>query len=106
MSRKRILQDEKAVARLAEWLRQDPKVTDFDSVDRQEAWELAHSFSELEESFCKCLETYFPHLLKPGADAEQINDLLLDIGEEFRHILYHIASTKFYRYLLPPLIEA
>ena len=30
---------------------------------------------------------------------EEMNSLLLDIGEEFRHILYHILDSRFYAYL-------
>ena len=33
------------------------------------------------------------------ASPEEILDALLEIGEEFRHILYHINDPKFYKYL-------
>lgn len=33
------------------------------------------------------------------ASPAELFDALLDIGEELRHILYHIHDPKFYRYL-------
>lgn len=30
---------------------------------------------------------------------DEIDELLLDVGEEFRHIIYHIKDPKFYDYL-------
>jgi len=30
---------------------------------------------------------------------EDINDILFNIGDEFRHILYHIKDMQFYEYL-------
>ena len=32
-------------------------------------------------------------------NSEQLNDVLLDIGEELRHVLYHIRDPKFFSYL-------
>jgi hypothetical protein len=45
------------------------------------------------------LEEQLPRLTNSQLTAPEIHDLLLEIGEEFRHILYHIKGPKFYRYL-------
>ena len=37
--------------------------------------------------------------MKDTASPEELFDVLIDIGEEFRHILYHIHDPKFYKYL-------
>jgi hypothetical protein len=60
---------------------------------------LAQSFSELEESFRAFLETHLPKLTDPKTSPEELDDLLIEVGEEFRHILYHLREPQFYRYL-------
>ena len=67
----------------------------------EEAGTLAHAFGDLEESFVCFLDDLLPRLVEGDLTAEEIESLLLDIGEEFRHILYHIADPHFYGYLLP-----
>jgi hypothetical protein len=95
----RILEDTKSVKHLAEKLNQFNSISKFDSENESEAWTLAHSLSDLERSFREVLDNYLPALCQADAE-ENINDILLDIGEEFRHILYHINDPKFFRYLV------
>ncbi len=83
---------------LAEKLQGYSFVSKFDD-DEPEAWRLAHSLCDVEESLNEILNKFLP-VLRKSDDAEAINEALLDIGEEFRHILYHIKDPKFYRYLL------
>lgn len=73
----------------------------FDLDSDKEAWTLAHTFLDLRESFENCLSVHFPKLLQENLSEEQIQDLLGDIGEEFRHILYHIRDPHYYGYLFP-----
>ena len=40
-----------------------------------------------------------PKLADPQVTASALIDVLLDIGEEFRTILWHIQEPKFYSYL-------
>lgn len=86
---------------IAERLSKLPEVTRYDKGEHKEAWDLAHSFLDLEESFTKYKEDHLPKLTKQNLSDKELNDALLDIGEEFRHILYHIANPKFYEYLFP-----
>jgi len=99
MSSRRLLSDAVALKALAECLSTSAAVTKFDEGEEREAWMLAHAFGDLEESFRKFLEDQLPRLTEGQLDSLQIRDLLLEIGEEFRHILYHIRDPKFYRYL-------
>ena len=62
-------------------------------------WALAHAFADLEESLWTCLEAQRPRLTDGQLETSEIHALLLDIGEEFRHILSHINDPKFYRSL-------
>jgi hypothetical protein len=94
-----LLGDPEAWKRLAENLARCEEVTKFDRGQDQEAWTLAHAFADLEESFRKLLENYFPKLLAPEIECGLIHDVLLDIGEELRHILYHIKDPRFFAYL-------
>jgi len=99
MSVQRILKDVAAENALGEVLARCPEVTRYDENEHREAWALAHAFSDLEESFCVFLEELLPKLTQGQLDAGETHDVLLDIGEEFRHILYHLKKLKFYSYL-------
>lgn len=91
------LHDAEAVRLLAEKLQQFRCVSKFDD-DESEAGRLAHSLSDLERSFNEVLLGLLPALLR--ADGEElVYNVLLDIGEELRHILYHINDPKFFGYL-------
>lgn len=75
------------------------KVRSYDSIEEPESHVMAFSFLEIEESCKKLIRNYFPALYSGTLSEEDINDLLLDIGEEFRHIMYHINDMRFYQYL-------
>ena len=84
---------------LADRLSKIPEITRRNEGDDIEAVTLAHAFLDLEESFRKYLDHLLPRLVKEQLSDAEIIDLLGDIGEDFRHILYHIKDPKFYRYL-------
>ena len=99
MTYRRILSSPAEIGALAERLAQTPDVTRFDEGAHREAWTLAHAFADLEESFEKFLTDQLPRLVGDQSTTTEIPDILLEIGEEFRHILYHIRDPKFYGYL-------
>jgi hypothetical protein len=99
MSGRRLLRDGADLKVLAERLAQCKEVTRFDEGEECEAWTLAHAFADLEESLRTFLDEQLPRLTEGQLEASEIHELLLEIGEEFRHILYHIKDPKFYRYL-------
>lgn len=99
MNTRRLLRDATDLKALAERLSRCPEVTKLDEGKEMEAWTLAHAFGDLEESFRKFLEDQLPRLTQDQLEASEIHDLLLEIGEEFRHVLYHIKDPNFYRYL-------
>jgi hypothetical protein len=84
---------------LIDILRRCPEVTRYDESGHNEAETLAHAFSDLEKSFRKFLDEQLPRLEQGQLDPSQVYDLLLDMGEEFRHILYHLKAPKFYSHL-------
>jgi hypothetical protein len=87
------------VKALAERLSACPQVTKFDRGEEREAWTLVHAFADLEQSCRTFTEVQLPRLASRRLDASELPDLLLEIGEELRHMLYHIRDPQFYRYL-------
>lgn len=102
---KRLLESAVEVRRLADVLSRCGSVTQFDTDSEKEAWTLAHCFADLEASFRAVLHQHLPALLSNDSLSPQdVGRVLHEIGEEFRHILYHVRDPRFYRYLLddPP----
>ena len=85
---------------LADRLARLKTVSQFDQPGEPQSATLAHTLMDLEESFRKFLQTLLPKLLDRSLSADQINDVLLDIGEELRHVLYHIRDPEFFGYLI------
>jgi hypothetical protein len=94
-----ILKDAESVKRLAERLSQCTFVAKFDHGAEKEAWTLAHSFQDIEQSLRNFLDKLLPKLFDGKLSESEIHEVLLEIGEEFRHVLYHVKDPKFYRYL-------
>lgn len=84
---------------LAETLRKSRKVNSFDTNTEQESERLANALIDIEKSL-KTISEVMPKILSENIDEESIDDLLLDVGEELRHILYHIKDAKYYSYLV------
>lgn len=96
---RRILENAEDVKKLANRLAKCPQVQALDDAKEKEAWTLAHSFSDIEESLVALLEGQLPRLVEQELEPSEVHDLLLEIGEELRHVLYHIKDPKFYKYL-------
>ncbi len=76
-------------------------VSQYDAEDEPESWSMASGFAHLEDSFRRFTDDLLPRLVGEVelADAE-VQDILTDIGEEFRHIIYHIQDLRFFQYLV------
>jgi hypothetical protein len=98
MGKKFLLEKPEQIEALAKKLNMSLAVTKFDKPGEPQAWTLAYALSDLERSFILFVDDYLPRLINsPENDSE---DILLDIGEEIRHILYHIRDLEIYRYLI------
>jgi hypothetical protein len=96
-----VLRTAEDVKRLAEHLSQCPEVRRFDEGQDVEAGDLADSFAEIERSLRTFLEEQLPKLAVGETSPPETFSLLLDIGEEFRRLLYHLLEhQKFYKYLV------
>ena len=88
----------KQVQLLHKTLKDNKKVAQFDSEGNPGSWRLAYSLSEIERSCSTFYNKLLPKLKKNNKQ-EDIEKILHEIGEEFRHILYHIEDSKYYSYL-------
>ncbi len=87
-------------SRLAQRLGNCSDVRQFDEGRHDEARFLADSFRDLESSFREFLDEKLPKLV--SSEGEDFCGQLYEIGEDFRHIIYHILEhQRFYRYLTP-----
>ncbi|MDX1920437.1 MAG: hypothetical protein SFU25_06840 [Candidatus Caenarcaniphilales bacterium] len=86
---------------LAEKLARNKSLIKFNNPNESEpeSWSLAYALLELENSCSKFTKELLPKLVSENLSEDEINDLLHEIGEELRHILYHIKDSKFYSYL-------
>ncbi len=96
-----LLGDPRSVTSLGLRLSNLSGIRKYDVGDYSESQTLARTFAELEESFRKYLDDQLPRLLDPDTRADGLFELLLDIGENYRHIIYHILDPWFYKYLFP-----
>jgi hypothetical protein len=89
---------------LAERLKQVPMVVRSAqrrgaSVDA-EAWQIATALADIEESANELFGDLVPKLLRDSSGSNA-DDVLNDVGEAYRHILYHILDTKMFDYVVP-----
>jgi hypothetical protein len=84
---------------LADRLAKVPSVSQFDLADEPQGSTIAHALSDLEDSFSVVLNELLPKLLDETKSPDELDELLLDVGEELRHVLYHIRDTRYFGYL-------
>jgi hypothetical protein len=89
----------RAAKDLADRLAKIPSVSQFDLADEPQGSTIAHALSDLEDSFSLVVNELLPKLLDETKSPDELDDVLLDVGEELRHILYHIKDTRYFGYL-------
>jgi hypothetical protein len=67
---------------------------------KEDAWEIATGLTDILESADR-LRELAASLAAPDANRIDVEDVLHAIGEEYRHILYHIQTTKYFGYVQP-----
>ena len=95
----RHLEDIGSITDLAYTLDDCSRVKKFDSNGEKEAWTLTHGLSDIEATALKLIQESIPTLTRTARTEEEILDALHEIGEDLRHIIYHIKDLKFYSYL-------
>jgi hypothetical protein len=85
---------------LAQRLAASPVLSRFPN-PTEEGHSLAYSLSDLEGSMRVFLDEQLPKLADPSVQGEELEDLMLEVREEFRHILYHLHDPEFFRVVEP-----
>lgn len=75
-------------------------VTRLDTPDHRESDALAHAINDLDDSFLTLSQTLFPRLKSEGLDSKAVQDILWDIREELRHVVYHIRDCGTFKDIL------
>jgi Zn-dependent oligopeptidase len=70
------------------------------------AWELATSLADIEEASKRYVNDLMPRLVAADVAEEELADLLHAIGEELRHVLYHVRDARYFGYLQDEVPEA
>lgn len=100
----RIAEDVTYLRSLAAKLEHSPRVrrlaTGEKSSAEEVAAEAADSLVDIRRS-AEVLADLLPKLLSQEAESEAFDDTLDDIGEELRHIHYHITNTKLFSHVVP-----
>lgn len=102
MTKRKLLMTTDVGIRLVERLSKIDAVSRFDRRDEPQSATLVHALTDMEKSFREILDTLLPRLVDEAADSDQIEDALLEIGEELRHIHYHLKDPEFFGYLFSP----
>jgi hypothetical protein len=98
------LQTTEAVLGLARHLQQAPRVVL--ATQRRgrgsddEAMQIATALGDIQESANELFADLVPRLLKADPNSQDAADLLQDIGDAYRHMLYHILDTKMFDYIV------
>jgi K+/H+ antiporter YhaU regulatory subunit KhtT len=74
------------------------RVTKHSNEKENQADTLANGLIDIEDSLIK-INQQIPKLYLNDLTNEEVDDLILELGEELRHILYHINDTRVYDYL-------
>ena len=93
------------VKKLAERLQHAPMLIGF--VERHPgtsldeiAWQVATGLADIQESTERLYGELLPKLLSPELPPDDADDVLHAVGEEYRHILYHIQDTRLFGYVM------
>jgi hypothetical protein len=73
-------------------------VSQYDDDENREAWTIAFALAEICESLTNINGQFLPRLIAVK-EPEAHKETLFDIGDELKHILYHIRDMRFYAYL-------
>jgi hypothetical protein len=96
---KKSLGDAEARSSLRQRLQQCREIARWDEGEWNEAEVLVHALADLEESLEKLVKDLLPQVASNEVVGQELLGVLHEIGEEFRHVLYHVKDPKFYRYV-------
>jgi hypothetical protein len=98
MKTKRVTEKVESEIALARRLSECASIAKYDEGEHKEAWALAHALYDMEAS-SKTIQELVAKLSHEVTNEDEIKDLLLDVGEELRQILWHVSHLRFFGYL-------
>ena len=66
----------------------------------EDSWAIAVGLKDIHQASERIFRELLPALLAASPESPEAEHLLHAIGEEYRHILYHITTTRFFGYLV------
>lgn len=100
MANERLLADANEVKRLATALDCLLSMRKFGKEGEPAGWNIAQGLADIEQSCRAIVDDHLPALLAEADNPGMCQEILMRIGEDLRHILYHTQDMRFYRYLL------
>lgn len=91
-----------AVKQLAEHIRGIPRMAVAVGPEdvAEDAWAIALGLRDIHQASERIFRELLPSLLAVAPTSPEAEQLLHEIGEEYRHMLYHITTTRFFSYLI------
>jgi hypothetical protein len=99
MVNKLVLGDPSEVVRLATALDSLLSMRKFRQDGEPAGWNIAHGLADIEQSCKAIVDERLPALLAAAGNPVECQEVLLQIGEDLRHILYHTRDIRFFRYI-------
>jgi hypothetical protein len=97
------LDSDEAVRSLAQRLAELESVRQHDSEEGPEGERLAASLAHIEEA-CEAFLNRLPVLAREGITSEQRWGILHDIGEDIRHLVWHLHNTAYYEHVVQAVL--
>ncbi|HEX9410603.1 MAG TPA: hypothetical protein VF986_02775 [Actinomycetota bacterium] len=94
-----VLSEVSSVRTLAGKLGRYRQIAQHDSAEEPESRALANALSDVESSCRKIALELLPALVRGEGQESKTIDVLIEIGEELGHILYHVKDSHFYGYI-------
>ena len=94
MPTSKLLSSAEQLSRLERLLAKSTNVTRYDQGSHIEAGTIVHALSDMERSFHELFERILPKLVEGDPSAAQVDEVLWEIRDELRHIVYHIRDPK------------
>lgn len=91
-----------AVKQLAAHLQAIPRVSAAIGRDdvAEDSWAIAIGLKDIHQASERIFGEFLPALLAASPKSPEAERLLHAIGEEYRRILYHITTTRYFAYLV------
>ena len=85
------------MAKISENLARSKKVVAYTTDFHDEPDSIANAILDLEATFGVLTKEVFPKLLEPTADVTSLEEVLWEIRDNLRHIVYHIRDCKSFK---------